>query len=181
MRNAISESDFGDVLEVESFHSAPSALCIVFRLCWLTLQPRIWPRRRGAWRARAWSRRRAACLGGSARHGRRNQRLVARAADVAVKSSTPGSNGNARLAGECGTPGSRWLARRGGGVAAAHGAAWRARALSRRACHQETSLGGSRRAAGLGGSARHRRCTWRTCARSRWVARRVRRTWCARA
>jgi hypothetical protein len=130
---------------------------------------------RGTWRARAWSRRRAACLGGSARHGRRNQRLVARAADVTVKSSTPGSNGNARLAGECGTPGSRWLARRGGGVAAAHGAAWRARALSRRACHQETSLGGSRRAAGLGGSARHRRCTWRTCARSRWVARRCRR------
>lgn len=33
MRNAISESDFGDVLEVASFHSAPSALCIVFRLC----------------------------------------------------------------------------------------------------------------------------------------------------
>ena len=58
--------------------------------------------------------------------------------------------------------------------------AWRARALSRRACRQETSLGGSRRAACLGGSARHRRSTWRTCARSRWVARRVRRTWCAR-
>ena len=118
MRNAISESNFGDALEVESFHSAPSALCIVFRLCWLTLQPRIWPRRRGAWRARAWSRRRAACLGGSARHRQRTWRARARG---------------------------RWLARRWRrGIAA-----WRARAWSRRACHQETILGGSRRAAVL--------------------------------
>ena len=58
--------------------------------------------------------------------------------------------------------------------------AWRARAMSRRACRQGTSLGGSRRAACLGGSARHGQSTWRTCARSRCVARRVRRTWCAR-
>ena len=149
MRNAISESDFGDVLEVESFHSAPSALCIVFRLCRLTLQPRIWPRRRGAWRARAWSRRRAACLGGSARHRQRTWRARARG---------------------------RWLAQRWRrGIAA-----WRARAWSRRACHQETILGGSRRAAvlaarlGTGANAIRSHLieliSWRARARSRWLA-----------
>ena len=58
--------------------------------------------------------------------------------------------------------------------------AWRARALSRRACHQETILGGSRRAAvlaarlGTGANAIRSHLieliSWRARARSRWLA-----------